>query len=90
MATVEINDAVFCQQHMAEVCEDCGVDLREENDAFYGFDSVDRDALTCPPVSTNDDGIYICDQHDTNSCNVCFGWKKQITRLRTAAKKAGR
>jgi hypothetical protein len=24
------------------------------------------------------------------ACNQCFGWKKQITRARTAAKKAGR
>lgn len=23
-------------------------------------------------------------------CNQCFGWKKQITRARTAAKKAGK
>ena len=24
------------------------------------------------------------------ACNQCFGWKKQITRARTAAKKAGK
>jgi hypothetical protein len=55
MATVEINDAVFCQAHLKEIvselrallslvqssnsfsqCDECEVDLREENDAFYG------------------------------------------------------
>ncbi|XEV07443.1 hypothetical protein FSHL1_012730 [Fusarium sambucinum] len=90
MATVEINDAVFCQQHIAEVCQDCDVYLREENDGFYGFDTVDRDGLTCPPVSTNDNGTYVCDQHDNQICNMCFSWKKQITMLRAAAKRAGR
>ncbi|KAF5577878.1 hypothetical protein FPCIR_11861 [Fusarium pseudocircinatum] len=89
-ATVEINDAVFCQPHLAEICEDCSVDLREENDGFYGFDTVDRDAIECPDTSPNHDGVYVCKKHDSSTCNQCFGWKKQITRARAAAKKAGR
>jgi len=35
-ATVEIADALFCQSHIKEVCEDCNYDGREDNDAFYG------------------------------------------------------
>ncbi|KAF5614570.1 hypothetical protein F25303_14094 [Fusarium sp. NRRL 25303] len=89
-ATVEINDAVFCQQHLAEICDDCSADLREENDAFYGFDTIDRDAIESPDASVNDDGVYVCKKHHSGTCNQCFGWKKQITRARMAAKKAGR
>ncbi|KAK2687896.1 hypothetical protein QWA68_013802 [Fusarium oxysporum] len=90
MSTVEINDAVFCQEHLAEICEDCSVDLREENDAFYGFDSVERDAIESPHASINDDGVYMCKKHDSATCNQCFGWKKKITKARMDAKKAGR
>ncbi|KLP07156.1 uncharacterized protein LW94_6431 [Fusarium fujikuroi] len=89
-ATVEINDAVFCQQHLAEICDDCNADLREENDAFYGFDTIDRDAIETPDASVNDDGVYVCNKHHNGTCSQCFGWKKQITRARAAAKKAGR
>ncbi|KLO93099.1 uncharacterized protein LW93_6092 [Fusarium fujikuroi] len=89
-ATVEINDAVFCQQHLAEICDDCNADLREENDAFYGFDTIDRDAIETPDASVNDDGVYVCNKHHNGTCSQCFGWKKQITRARMAAKKAGR
>ncbi|KAF5229865.1 hypothetical protein FAUST_10139, partial [Fusarium austroamericanum] len=64
-ASVEINDTCFCQEHFAEVCEECNVDFREENDAFYGFDSRDRDALTCPPASVNNDGVVVCNEHDS-------------------------
>ncbi|KAL5597221.1 hypothetical protein FOBRF1_011014 [Fusarium oxysporum] len=90
MSTVEINDAVFCQEHLAEICEDCSVDLREENDAFYGFDSVERDAIESPHASINDDGVYMCKKHDSATCNQCFGWKKKIIKVRMDAKKAGR
>ncbi|RKL16690.1 Vegetative incompatibility protein HET-E-1 [Fusarium oxysporum] len=90
MSTVEINDAVFCQDHLAEICEDCSVDLREENDAFYGFDSVERDAIESPHASINDDGVYMCKKHDSATCNQCFGWKKKITKARMDAKKAGK
>ncbi|KAJ9416838.1 hypothetical protein FOXG_20836 [Fusarium oxysporum f. sp. lycopersici 4287] len=90
MATVEINDAVFCQEHLAEICEDCSVDLREENDAFYGFDSVERDAIESPHASINDDGVYMCKKHDNATCNQCFGWKKMITKARMDAKRAGK
>ncbi|KAI7760989.1 hypothetical protein LZL87_012142 [Fusarium oxysporum] len=90
MATVEINDGVFCQEHLVEICEDCSTDLREENDAFYGFDPVDRDGLEVPPASVNDEGVYICDQHSSATCNQCFGWKKKITKARMDAKRAGR
>ncbi|KAF5348350.1 hypothetical protein D9758_010944 [Tetrapyrgos nigripes] len=88
--TVEINDAVFCSQHTKEVCEDCSYDGREENDGFFGFDFIDREALEAPAVTMNKDGQYQCKKHASTACNQCFGWKKQITRARTAAKKAGK
>ncbi|KAH7919262.1 hypothetical protein BV22DRAFT_1075460 [Leucogyrophana mollusca] len=87
--TIEINDAIFCQ-HFKEVCGECDYDGREDNDGFYGFDHIDRDGLEAPPVTTNKDGVYQCKKHGSTECNQCFGWKKQITRARTAAKKAGR
>lgn len=89
MSTVEINDAVFCV-HLKEVCKDCDYDGREENDGFYGFDAINREPLQPPAVTTNKDGVYQCKKHGSAECNLCFGWKKQITRLRTAAKKAGK
>ncbi|KAI9933597.1 hypothetical protein MW887_008070 [Aspergillus wentii] len=61
-AVVEINDAVFCQTHLLEVCGDCDTDTREENDSFYGFDAVDRAAITTPHVSQKD-GVYKCSKH---------------------------
>ncbi|KAH7143283.1 hypothetical protein DER46DRAFT_667643 [Fusarium sp. MPI-SDFR-AT-0072] len=73
MATVEINDGVFCQEHLVEI-----------------FDPVDRDGLEVPPASVNDEGVYICDQHSSATCNQCFGWKKKITKARMDAKRAGR
>jgi len=88
--TVEIADALFCQGHLKEVCDDCNYDGREDNDAFYGFNPMDRDGLESPQVSTNKDGEYNCKKHGSITCGQCFGWKKQITRARTAAKKAGR
>ncbi|KAJ4007512.1 hypothetical protein NW752_010171 [Fusarium irregulare] len=65
MATVLINDFVLCQEHILEVCDDCNFDLREENDAFYGYDSIDRDAVEVPPVTLADDGSYQCDKHQS-------------------------
>ncbi|KAN0079793.1 hypothetical protein V8E55_009359 [Tylopilus felleus] len=88
-ATVEINDAVFCT-HLKEVCTDCGYDGREENDSFYGFDPMDRDPIEPPAVTTNKEGVYQCKKHGSAACGQCLGWKKQITRARAAAKKAGR
>ncbi|KAI6001502.1 hypothetical protein EDC04DRAFT_3143884 [Pisolithus marmoratus] len=88
--TVEINDAVFCSSHIKEVCQDCNYDGREENDGYYGFDPIDREPLASPTVTVNKDGLYQCKKHGSTGCNQCFGWKKQITRARTAAKKAGR
>ncbi|KAG8668181.1 hypothetical protein FPOAC2_10060 [Fusarium poae] len=87
--SVEISDAVFCQEHIAEVCEECDADFREENDAFYGFDPIDRDALPSPSASANDDGVYLCDTHKNSICNQCFSWKKQLVRLHKEAKKRG-
>ncbi|KIJ95962.1 hypothetical protein K443DRAFT_682653 [Laccaria amethystina LaAM-08-1] len=87
--TIDINDAIFCV-HYKEVCSDCDVDLREENDAFYGFDPIDREGIECPASIVNKDGAYQCKKHGSTGCNQCYGWKKQITRARTAAKKAGR
>ncbi|KAI0044781.1 hypothetical protein FA95DRAFT_1457095, partial [Auriscalpium vulgare] len=88
--TVEIHDAVFCQQHLKEVCTECSVDTREENDGFFGFDFFEREGIEAPPVTTTKDGEYSCKKHGSASCNQCLGWKKQITRARTAAKKAGK
>ncbi|GLB39005.1 hypothetical protein LshimejAT787_0601670 [Lyophyllum shimeji] len=89
-ASVEINDAMFCSAHVKEVCEDCNFDGREENDAFFGYDPMDRDPIEAPNVTQNKEGVYQCKKHGSAGCNQCFGWKKQITRARTAAKKAGR
>ncbi|KAJ6474552.1 hypothetical protein DFH09DRAFT_1218100 [Mycena vulgaris] len=137
-ATIEINDALFCT-HFKEVCTECAFDGREENDAFFGFDPIDRDGMEAPPAIVNKDGVYQCKKHaltgasmlfllhpsppssllprsastssflrrhpppsprpsvvhradyrTTAGCNQCYGWKKQITRARTAAKKAGK
>ncbi|KAN0129656.1 hypothetical protein V8E53_012476 [Lactarius tabidus] len=88
--TVEINDAVFCAGHFKEVCTECDVDLREENDGFFGFDFIDRDGIDAPATGQNKDNVYQCKKHSSTSCNQCYGWKKQITRSRAAAKKAGR
>ncbi|KAJ7240126.1 hypothetical protein B0H12DRAFT_1024847 [Mycena haematopus] len=120
-ATIEINDAMFCT-HFKEVCTDCAFDGREENDAFFGFDPIDREGIEAPPASVTKDGLYQCKKHASTSdflhsvlylavlpiphlpypsprssphslitaCNQCYGWKKQITRARAAAKKAGK
>ncbi|KDR66584.1 hypothetical protein GALMADRAFT_259106 [Galerina marginata CBS 339.88] len=88
-ATIEINDAIFCT-HLKEVCTDCTFDGREENDSFFGYDFIDREGIECPTATPNKDGVYQCKKHGSAACNQCFGWKKQITRARTAAKKAGR
>ncbi|KAH9933886.1 uncharacterized protein B0H18DRAFT_818020, partial [Fomitopsis serialis] len=88
-ASVEINDALFCT-HFKEVCAACSFDGREENDSFFGFDPIDREGLEAPPSSVNKDGQYQCKKHGSAACTQCFGWKKQITRARTAAKKAGK
>ncbi|KAH9974724.1 hypothetical protein BGW80DRAFT_1302317, partial [Lactifluus volemus] len=61
--TVEINDAVFCLSHFKEVCSDCDVDLREENDGFFRFDFIDRDGLEAPPTGQNKDNVYQCKKH---------------------------
>ncbi|KAJ3524089.1 hypothetical protein NMY22_g11157 [Coprinellus aureogranulatus] len=84
--TVEINDAIFCQ-HFKEQCTDCDFDGREENDSFFGFDTIDRAPIECPASAQNKDGVYQCKKHGSAGCNQCYGWKKQITRARTAAKK---
>ncbi|KZT10404.1 uncharacterized protein LAESUDRAFT_721767 [Laetiporus sulphureus 93-53] len=89
VASIEINDALFCP-HFKEVCSDCNFDGREENDTFFGFDPIDREGIEAPQVSTNKEGQYQCKKHGSISCNQCFGWKKQISRARTAAKKAGK
>ncbi|KAI0088782.1 hypothetical protein BDY19DRAFT_993618 [Irpex rosettiformis] len=88
--SVEINDALFCQGHLKEVCGDCSFDGREENDAFFGFDPIDREGLEAPAASPNKEGVYQCKKHSSTTCNQCFGWKKQLTRSRAAAKKAGK
>ncbi|QRW13758.1 hypothetical protein RhiLY_12757 [Ceratobasidium sp. AG-Ba] len=87
-STVEINDAVFCSEHMLEVCDDCNFDGREENDAFHGFDPIDRESLDASATTMDKDGVLVCNQHGSSSCSQCHSWKKQITRLRVKAKKA--
>ncbi|KAA1473582.1 hypothetical protein DENSPDRAFT_840043 [Dentipellis sp. KUC8613] len=88
-ASVEINDALFCQ-HFKEVCAECGVDNREENDGFFGFDPIDREGFEAPAASMNKEGVYQCKKHGSVACSQCYNWKKQITRARAAAKKAGK
>ncbi|KAJ7677047.1 hypothetical protein DFH06DRAFT_1169598 [Mycena polygramma] len=130
-ATIEINDLMLCS-HFKEVCADCNFDGREENDAFFGFDPIDREGIEAPPAIVNKDGVYQCKKHALAgaffsfflprpptslppssssplpyslflpypglmlinllrvACNQCYGWKKQINRARTAAKKAGK
>ncbi|KIY48406.1 hypothetical protein FISHEDRAFT_43260 [Fistulina hepatica ATCC 64428] len=88
-SAIEINDALFCQ-HFKEVCQDCNFDGREENDAFFGFDPIDREGIEASAGAVNKDGQYQCKKHGSPSCNQCYGWKKQITRARNAAKKAGK
>ncbi|KAG6910730.1 hypothetical protein DXG01_008261 [Tephrocybe rancida] len=89
-STIEVNDAVFCSTHIKEVCTDCNFDGREENDSFFGFDSIDREPIVAPVVTQNKDGVYQCKKHGSQGCTQCFGWKKQIGRSLTAAKKAGK
>ncbi|KAH9946476.1 hypothetical protein B0H21DRAFT_743576 [Amylocystis lapponica] len=109
MASVEINDALFCS-HFKEVvsgwlmlrygritltwhapqCAQCSFDGREENDTFFGFDPIERAGLEAPASSVNKEGQYQCKKHGSAACTQCYGWKKQITRARTAAKKAGK
>ncbi|KAJ7195671.1 hypothetical protein GGX14DRAFT_674749 [Mycena pura] len=121
-ATIELNDMIFCT-HFKEVCTDCDYDGREDNDAFYGFDPIDREGIEAPAATLTKDGVYQCKKHASTCecctslfigscalrpqslrclltcaavsmagfpCSQCYGWKKQITRLRTAAKKAGK
>ncbi|KAJ7823032.1 hypothetical protein B0H13DRAFT_2446498 [Mycena leptocephala] len=88
-ATIEINDVMFCT-HFKEVCTDCNCDGREENDAFFGFDPIDREGIEAPPAIVNKDGVYQSKKHASAACNQCYGWKKQIARARAAAKKAGK
>jgi len=88
--TAEINEAVFCLAHFKEVCADCDLDLREENDGFFGFDFIDREGIEAPATGQNKDNVYQCKKHSLTTCNQCYGWKKQITRSRAAAKKAGK
>ncbi|EIN09352.1 hypothetical protein PUNSTDRAFT_28171, partial [Punctularia strigosozonata HHB-11173 SS5] len=88
--TVELNDALFCSAHFKEVCTECSCDLREENDSFFGFEPINREGLEAPQATQTKDGDWQCKKHGSKACNQCYGWKKQITRARTAAKKAGK
>ncbi|KAI0826989.1 hypothetical protein BC628DRAFT_1418596 [Trametes gibbosa] len=87
--TIEINDAYFCQ-HLKEVCAECSYDGREENDTFFGFDPIAREGIEAPASSQNKEGQYQCKKHGSAACSQCYGWKKQISRARVAAKKAGK
>jgi len=88
--TVEINDGVFCKEHILEVCDNCSFDGREENDSFFGLDTIDREPVSIPSEIHNKDGVYHCKKHSSSTCNNCFGWKKQIVKLQKDAKKAGK
>jgi len=90
VATVEIGEAVFCKPHYLELCSDCDFDGREENDAYFSFDSIDREALVAPKELQLKDGVYQCKKHSSATCNTCFGWKKAIQKRQKDAKKAGK
>ncbi|KAF8317513.1 uncharacterized protein EI90DRAFT_3056712 [Cantharellus anzutake] len=81
---------MVCAAHLQEVCADCDYDGREDNDAFFGLDTIDRDPLNIPNASTNKEGVYQCKKHSNPKCPQCFGWKKQIQKLQKEAKKAGK
>ncbi|WOO79358.1 uncharacterized protein LOC62_02G002882 [Vanrija pseudolonga] len=86
-ASIEINDALFCE-HGKEVCEPCGFDGREDNDAVMGFDPMPRAPLDLPAYYKNaKDNSYVCKAHANNECKQCFNWKKSITKLHKEAKK---
>ncbi|KDQ60429.1 hypothetical protein JAAARDRAFT_32848 [Jaapia argillacea MUCL 33604] len=87
--TIDINDAWFCEHHK-EVCTECDYDGRADNDAAFGFDPADREPMEAPPTTVNKDGLHQCKKHGSTDCKLCFGWKKQITRGRAAAKKAAK
>ncbi|KIY67554.1 hypothetical protein CYLTODRAFT_290244 [Cylindrobasidium torrendii FP15055 ss-10] len=64
---LEINDALFCP-HWKEVCTECpGFDTREENDAYLGWDPIDRQGIECEPAILTKDGTYQCKKHGTPS-----------------------
>ncbi|CAE6376406.1 unnamed protein product [Rhizoctonia solani] len=87
--SVEVNDCLFCANHKLEVCQECEFDAREDNDLTFGFDpNPARSSLELPAWSTNKDGMLQCKKHSNMDCRQCFGWKKQIQKLHTAAKKA--
>ncbi|EPQ53411.1 hypothetical protein GLOTRDRAFT_130750 [Gloeophyllum trabeum ATCC 11539] len=86
---VEINDALFCK-HFKEVCAECDYDGRADNDAMFGFDPIDREGLEANSATLNKEGQYVCKKHGSANCNQCYGWKKQITKARAAAKKAAK
>ncbi|KAJ3992265.1 hypothetical protein F5050DRAFT_963079 [Lentinula boryana] len=75
-ATIEINDAIFCQ-HFKEVCSACEYDGREENDAFFGFNPIDREGIEAPAASVNKDGNYQCKKH-------ALTWIQPMLRLEKA------
>ncbi|KAJ7864549.1 hypothetical protein B0H13DRAFT_1637653 [Mycena leptocephala] len=87
-------------------CTDRNFDGRGEHDAFFGFDPIDREGIDAPSATSTKDGVYRCKKHAFAGecldplfcvlpycfvpCNQCYGCKKQITRVRAAAKKAGK
>ncbi|BEJ16492.1 hypothetical protein CspHIS471_0510970 [Cutaneotrichosporon sp. HIS471] len=89
-ASIEINDALFCE-HGKEVCEPCGFDGREDNDAVMGFDPVPRAPIDLPAYYRNaKDNNIVCKAHGNNECKQCFNWKKTIQKLQKESKKAGK
>ncbi|KAG6815892.1 hypothetical protein H0H87_010413 [Tephrocybe sp. NHM501043] len=87
--TVDINDAIFCSAHLKEVVSALYVS-HDPYMIMLRFEFMDREPIESPVVTQNKDGVYQCKKHGSQGCNQCFGWKKQITRSRTAAKKAGK
>ncbi|RSH87649.1 uncharacterized protein EHS24_000162 [Apiotrichum porosum] len=78
-ASVEINDALFCE-HGKEVCEPCGFDGREDNDAVMGYDPAPRAPLDIPSYYRNaKDQQIVCKAHANVDCKQCFNWKKQAS-----------
>ncbi|EJT99309.1 hypothetical protein DACRYDRAFT_23895 [Dacryopinax primogenitus] len=88
-SSIELNDALFCH-HGREVCSDCQFDGREDNNLVFGFDPSPRDPLNVPDYSLNKEGKYNCKKHGSDTCNLCYNWKKQISKLNKEAKKSGR
>ncbi|KAF8140989.1 hypothetical protein K438DRAFT_1995444 [Mycena galopus ATCC 62051] len=53
-------------------CTDCDYDGREENDAFFGFDPIDRESIDAPPATLTKEGVYQCKKHGSTSAYYSY------------------